>query len=198
MEYTGLHELLKKHEMWLEGEEGGERADLSDADLRGVDLSDADLRGAYLSSAYLRGADLCGANLRGAYLSDADLRGADLSSANLSGAKGLTNPIDFMAENFERVTEGYIVYKTFFHMHGAPSYWEIKPNSVISETANPLRIDDCACGINVATLEWVRKFASGEIWKCLIEWDWLPGVVVPYNTDGKIRCERLRLLEVVE
>lgn len=28
--------------------------------------------------------------------------------------------------------------------------------------------------------------------------EWLPGVCVPYNTDGKIRCERVELLEVVK
>ena len=37
-----------------------------------------------------------------------------------------------------------------------------------------------------------------KIWKLLIRWEWLPGVVVPYNTDGKIRCERAELVEVVE
>ena len=33
-----LQEILDKHKKWLNEEEGGERADLSDADLRGADL----------------------------------------------------------------------------------------------------------------------------------------------------------------
>ena len=85
-----LNDILKKHKLWLI-DEGGERADLSNADLRGAnlrgaDLSDANLRGADLSNADLRGADLSNADLRGADLSNANLRGADLSDANLYNA----------------------------------------------------------------------------------------------------------------
>lgn len=64
--------ILEKHAKWARGEDGGERADLCGADLRGADLCGADLR-----NADLRGASLC----------DADLRGADLRNANLRGAK---------------------------------------------------------------------------------------------------------------
>ncbi|WP_219993851.1 pentapeptide repeat-containing protein [Pseudomonas aeruginosa] len=81
-----LAEIIGKHRMWLDGEDGGERADLSGAYLSGAYLSDADLSGAYLSGAYLRDADLSGADLSGAYLRDADLSGAYLSDADLSGA----------------------------------------------------------------------------------------------------------------
>ena len=76
-----LQEIIKSHGRWLRNEEGGERANLSDADLSGADLSDA-----YLSGADLRGADLRGANLRSAYLRSANLRGADLRGADLRGA----------------------------------------------------------------------------------------------------------------
>ena len=55
--------ILEKHAKWARGEDGGERADLCGADLRGADLCDADLRDA----------DLCGANLSGADLRDANL-----------------------------------------------------------------------------------------------------------------------------
>ena len=103
--------ILEKHAKWARGEDGGERADLCNADLRGADLCNADLRDAdlcganlccaNLSDADLRDANLCGADLRGANLSDgnlrnanlccanlccANLRGADLCGANLSGA----------------------------------------------------------------------------------------------------------------
>ena len=73
--------ILEKHQKWLNGEAGGERADLSWANLSGADLSWANLRGADLSWANLSGADLSGANLSGADLSWANLRGADLSGA---------------------------------------------------------------------------------------------------------------------
>ena len=81
-----LQEIIKSHGRWLRNEEGGERANLSDADLSGADLSDANLRGANLRGAYLRGANLSDANLSGADLSDANLSGADLRGANLRGA----------------------------------------------------------------------------------------------------------------
>ena len=81
-----LKEVVRKHGMWLRGEDGGERADLSGADLSWADLSGADLRGADLSGANLSGANLSGANLSGANLSWADLSWADLSGANLRGA----------------------------------------------------------------------------------------------------------------
>ena len=81
-------EVLQRHAKWLQNEEGGEKANLRGANLRGADLWDADLRGANLRGADLRGADLRdadlrGANLRGADLWDADLRDADLRGANL-------------------------------------------------------------------------------------------------------------------
>ena len=80
-----LKEILKKHEMWLKDEKGGERADLSNTDLSGVYLWNANLIYANLSGANLSNAGLWNANLTSADLSNADLSGADLSNANLSG-----------------------------------------------------------------------------------------------------------------
>lgn len=173
-----LNEILTAHKLWLQNEDGGRRADLCEADLSKADLCEADLSGA----------DLSGANLSGADLSWADLRGADLISS-----------INFLEAHFERTTDGYIVYKCFGAQHKAPKKWKIKPGSVIEETVNPLRTCGCGSGINVAPLKWVRKnYNARPIWKLLIRWEWLAGVVCPYNSDGKIRCERAELVEVVE
>ena len=68
MKQEELQKILEAHGKWINGEYGGERADLRGADLSGADLRRADLRGADL-----RGADLSDANLRGADLSEADL-----------------------------------------------------------------------------------------------------------------------------
>ena len=76
-------EVLQRHAKWLKNEEGGEKANLWDADLRGANLRDADLRDADLRGANLWDADLRGANLRDANLWDADLRDANLRDANL-------------------------------------------------------------------------------------------------------------------
>jgi hypothetical protein len=172
-------------------------ADLSDADLRDADLSDADLsnadlRGADLSSADLRSADLSGADLSSANLSDADLRGA-----NLSDATGLLDPVEYMNANFERTADGYIVYKSFGTVYAMPQRWTIAPGSVITETVNPDRGTDCGCGINVATRTW-GQFQSAKTWECLIRYEWLMGVVVPFHTDGRIRTARLELVKEID
>lgn len=152
----------------------------------------------YMSGADLRRADLSGADLRRANLSDADLRCANLSDADLSGSQGLLDAINFMEAHFERTDEGYIVYKSFNSSYDAPDRWQIEPGKVIEEVVNPDRTRECGCGINVAPLEWVRRTYYNQPFKLLIRWEWLPGVVVPYNTDGKIRCSKAQIMEAVE
>ena len=193
-------------------------ADLRGADMRGADMSGADLRGADLSSANLSSADLRGADMRGANLRSANLRGANLryadlssaalssanlsgaalSSANLSGASGLLSSSEYLDDNFEFLPDGsMVVYKTFSHHFNAPDSWTIHPGAVITETCNPCRVSDCASGINVAKRDW-DDFGTGDLWKLIIKPQWLAGVVVPYRTDGKIRCEKAQLIEIVD
>jgi hypothetical protein len=180
------------------------RADLRRADLSGANLSDADLSGANLRRANLSGANLSRANLSGANLSDADLRRADLrradlSGANLSGAKNLFNPIKWMSDNFEHDDMGFIVYKTFGAYQTPPKTWKLKSGSFIEENVNPLPTNDCGCGINFATIKWIKADQSSPvIWRCRIRWMDCVGVVIPYNTNGKARCARLELLEIVK
>ena len=100
-----LKKILQKHEMWLKGEEGGERANLKNAY-----LSYASLRGINLSYA-----DLSYANLSGAYLWDADLIDVDLSGANLKNADliGIKINIHTIGYNLACPEEGsFIGYKT--------------------------------------------------------------------------------------
>ena len=202
-----ISETIKLHEKWLKGDPNGVRANLSDADLRYANLSDANL-----SDADLRYADLRYANLSRADLSDADLRYADLryadlryanlsdanlSRANLSRADGLLSAIDFLKEHFEMTEEGFVAYKTFGGAYNPPEKWVIQQGSIITENVNFDRTRDCGCGINVAPLEWVKRHYAGDIWKVLIRFEWLAGVCVPYHSDGKIRCERVQLVEKV-
>ena len=207
MEKDVLNRILNTHKKWLKGEDDGIRANLGGADLSYADLSYADLSRADLSRANLGGADLScadliranlgGADLSYANLSYANLSGANLKGTNLSGAKGVLSATDYMQSKFGRTNDGYIVYKTFGGSYAASGKWEIKPGSVLTENVNFNRTETCGCGINVAPLEWVRGHYDGDIWRCLIRWEWLPGVCVPYNTDGKIRCEEVELLEIV-
>lgn len=101
-----LSSILKQHLLWLKDNKTGQKADLSQSDLKGIDLSGVDLQSAQfiqadlsrsnlrrsklesanLSRVDLRGANLIEANLRNADLSWADLSNADLNWANLSRA----------------------------------------------------------------------------------------------------------------
>ena len=173
MDKTRLEKIIADHALWLNNE-GGSRADLDRANLRCADL-------------------------RGANLSGADLGRADLRCANLSGAQNLLSAISYIDAHFERTTDGYIAYKTFNGQYQAPDAWKIEAGAIIEETTNPDRGTTCGSGINVAPLDWVRKnYGNKPIWKLLIRWEWLPGVVVPFATDGKIQCEKAELIEIVE
>ena len=90
---TELLEILAQHKLWLNNE-GGTRANLSDANLRYANLRYANLSGANLSGADLSGADLSNADLSNADLSDANLSRANLSRANLGAFVPLIENVD--------------------------------------------------------------------------------------------------------
>jgi len=175
---------------------------LWDANLRGADLQYADLYGANLRGADLRGADLRGANpryadLRGADLRGANLRGADLRGADLSNTKGLLPASRWMKDNFERTSKGYIVYKAFGETPYADrkKWGKIRAGRILTETVNPCRTIACGCGVNFATKKWIENnYKDVTIYKCLIKWENAVDIIVPYNTDGKARCGKLKLL----
>ena len=105
MEASRLKNILEQHKFWLETNgKKGQRANLTDAILKGVNLTgaqlsyanlinanliNANLTDANLTDANLYGADLYGADLTGAYLTGAYLTGAYLSGVILTGANGL-------------------------------------------------------------------------------------------------------------
>ncbi len=147
--------------------------------------------------ANLSGADLSRADLGMASLSGAYLGGANLSRADLSGATGLKNfdALEWFRKHFKKTKHGVIVYKCFNGSYYPNPNWKIEPGSVLTENCGPMPTDKCACGINFATREWVMANHPGKtVWRCLIKWAWLPGVVIPWNTDGKARCSKLMLL----
>jgi hypothetical protein len=214
MDSAELAPILEKHEKWLRGEAGGECAKLQYANLQGANLQGANLQGANLQGANLQGAKLQdaklqGANLQdaklqdaklqGANLQDAKLQGANLQGANISGVKDFPDAVDWLAKNLEKDERGYIAYKQFGLHYGCPERWTIEPGFVLTEAVHPDPCLACACGVNVGTADWIRLNGQPHksLWRVLIRWEWLAGVVVPYGTDGKIRCSRAELLEIV-
>lgn len=109
-----LNEILRKHQMWLNKEEGGQLADLREVDLSGRDLEGANLQGANLEWANLDYSCLplwCGS--LSAHFDDRQLIQiayhlvkAGLQSKNASNEtkKELAKLIDF-ANKFHRVKE---------------------------------------------------------------------------------------------
>jgi len=120
------------------------------------------------------------------------LRGADLS-----GSLGLKKEKSFLSQ-FKKTENGYIVFKTFGSTYELPGSWKIIPGSEISEVVNPLPTIDCGCGINVATINWVRKnYVDQTIYECLLKFEDLIDCVVPYNTEGKFRAEKVTILRAL-
>ena len=168
-----LQAVLAKHAAWLNDEDDGEKADLSGADLSNADLSNADLSGAHLIV-------------------------ANLSGANLSGAKGILSAAEYLSANFECDDRGYIVYRAQKGDYGHPDHWIFEPGKFLTEVPNPDRCTLCGCGVAFAPLTWVKKEHKAPYWRCRINWRDLPDTIIPFGTDGKGRCGRLELLEIVE
>jgi hypothetical protein len=121
---------------------------------------------------------------------------ANLSGANLSGVTGLLSVSTYIADNFEKTADGVIGYKCFDQHYSPRGDWVLLPGSIVEEVVNFSRQSDCGCGVNVGTKAYVkRRTDKATVWKVLIRWEWLAGVCVPYTTDGKIRCEKVELIE---
>jgi len=87
MDQVQINQILEDHQVWLNDNTKGKRADLQEADLYRENFRGANLQEANFHKANLQGAYLIGANLQGADLRNADLRNADLRWANLESAK---------------------------------------------------------------------------------------------------------------
>lgn len=183
------------------------QANFCRADLSGVSAAYAEL-----DAAKFFGATLCHTSLVNATLTDASIRVADLSEADISEAKlgsvdlyrsrlqnikGLVNPIDFMANNFEKNADGYVVYTT--------SDEDLTPGTTLERTCN---MDPQCCeyvpvtGIHCWDQEnatFVSHYKDENLYKVLIRWEWLLGVCVPYSSfRSGIRCSKVEVLDKLE
>ena len=100
-----LNEIIRLHDLYLENDPEGVRADLEDADLENADLSNENLRYANLENADLENADLSNADLRRADLRHANLSNANLMYANLKRAN-ISNA-DLSNANLEKANLDY-------------------------------------------------------------------------------------------
>jgi len=183
-------------------------ADLYCADLHGADLHGADLHGANLHGANLLGADLHGAdlycadlycaNLYCANLYGANLYGANLLGANLLGAKNLEAKNHDSLNILRRQKNPLIAYKYVTKDLYSPTNGHLKyeVGSTVEEKQfchNDLV--SCGEGLNIASLEWcVREFNIDDNKIIEVEFDPQDIVSIPYNTDGKFRVSKLKVI----
>lgn len=176
-----------------------ENADLSEAVFRGSKLVSCNFQGARLRGATFAGAHLAGCKFHGVDLTAVKLAGAAAAGCDFSGATGLLDAPGWMEANFDKDAEGYLVYKRCGSgrtQFPPPERWKFEPGAVLTERVNPSPFDDCGCGVNFGTRAWCeRNYDTADLWLCRLAWRDLPGLVVPYATDGKARCGRLTLLE---
>ena len=184
-----LNKILKKHEMWLRNEEGGECANLSYVDLRNADLSNTNLRaanliGVDLSDGNLYNADLSCTDLRNADLTevdltDVDLRNADLKYANLRCANlKFTNLrcTDLTSANLEGV-----------------DLWNA---NLIDSKLVGIKTNMNTIGYNLACPEKGSFIGYKKAGKCIIELLILADAKRSSATTVKCRCSKAKVLNI--
>jgi len=168
-------------------------ADLSSADLSSANLSGADLSGANLSSANLSSADLHGADLSGADLHGANLYGANLHGANLHGAKGispkLSTPLLILLDQPGKIRAYKLVTQDGIGPFSGGIKYKIGESYQVADASTDVT-EQCAAGINLATLDWcLRNYRSGyRVFICEFEAGDI--AAIPIATDGKFRVHR--------
>ncbi len=156
-------------------------------------LIQAVLSGANLSGANLSGANLSRANLFGADLSRANLFGADLSGANLSGANGvnkyLCTPLLMLLDQPGPIRAYKLIKPNGEGPFNGGLVFEIGKSYEVTD-ANTIISEQCAKGINVATLDWCMKSWQPSYRILIIEFTAQDIACIPTATDGKFRLYR--------
>lgn len=103
-------------------------------------------------------------------------------------------------DEFEFNEKGLIGYKQFGLHYHRPGKWVITPGSIIEHAVNLNRDAECSYGINIGSKNWITQNGKLNIktWKMLIEFRDFNTLVIPENTDGKIRCGRATILEELD
>jgi hypothetical protein len=145
-----------------------------------------------------------GAYLRGAYLQDADLQGADLQDAYLRGAylqdaKNLLPIYDF--SNLTILKNQKNKLRAFKFLNGNKSPYNDEKTYQVGKTYTEKKystdiFEQCGEGLNVVTIEWCLRDTGKDLTKTYIEVEFSPKdiVAIPFNTDGKFRVKKFKVL----
>ena len=154
-----------------------QRADISEADLSEADLSEANLWRADLRGANLKGANLWEAkNLSPIYQSDLSI---------LKYQKGKIRAFKFLDGDKSPFQEDKITYKVG------------KTYSLKKDKCNFDEYELCGSGLNIATLDWCLRETECDLGKTYIEVEFTAKdiVAIPYNSDGKFRVKKLKVIK---
>ncbi len=173
-----------------------ENARLEKAEFHGACLIFTNFQGAHLSKSVLNFAKLHLSNMKHTTLDGADLRWANIGIVDMTGAKGLASQTGYVDKNFEKNDKGLVVYTSFGDYQPSRKYWTVRENSIISENCDFDRAHFKSYGVCFGNLVYLQQETKKEIWECLIEWPWLAGVCIPFNSDGHGRCEQLKLIKI--
>lgn len=106
---------------------------------------------------------------------------------------------------FRFMDRGLVGYKLFLRCQDGerrcpsftkPMEWGIAPGAWLKEPVDTNRLQDCSYGVNIGSMAWVQRYAEDsiydpgvvpEIWSGFVPYDYLPHVVVPFESGGKIR-----------
>ena len=121
----------------------------------------------------------------------------NLLNSNLSGVDLIPKTSEVIKKFFETTKDGIIAYKTFNERYTVPDYWNVECGSIIEESVDPRKDKLCAYGINVATLDWIKRETDNPIiYKILIPWEYACDICVPYDFTGKMRCGHAKIIDV--
>jgi hypothetical protein len=173
MKTEDLKIVLEKHLAWLNNENGGERANLSRADLSGATLSRADLLGATLSRA--------------------DLSGADLSGADLSGAKGMVKTMGVMTGNFYYKRFNALLINNEYQFKVGIN--ELNHGEVFADDERTL----CSYpGFHFGSKSWCAVNYPDRPYEALIRIPEDAKINEPWATDGKASANKIEIIKVWE
>src|SRR3990167_3565139 len=131
----------------------------------------------------------------------ANLRGANLRGANLRGAKNLS-PLYWDNLNILRMQKGKL--RAFKYLNGDESPIDDKKltykvdKTVIEKDYDDSDLVSCSKGLNVATLEWCLREGNIESNNFIeVEFKASDIVAIPYNSDGKFRVKKLKVIRKI-
>ena len=139
-----------------------------------------------------------GLAVKWAFKSGAYLRGADLSGAYLSGANGITpelsTPLLMLLDQPGKIRAYKLVNeKNEGPINGGLKYPVGKTVKVGDADSNPLQ--QCAAGINVATLDWCLREWKPGYRILIVEFTAKDIACIPTATDGKFRLHRCDVIK---